>query len=198
MREAKCFGCQERRKKVIIAKAMERYDLVESPRDRLYLWTFGTSLQDTKENRDEIRRYWKLFVRRLAHVDKSFDPLMNSMEAGTKGDRLHYHVVARGYLEHAKAVEIWRDITGEKSNVNFSGRGFSPRKAVRTFSYLAKYASKGYAYYWMGSLFKVTPEKFQSTSEHFWRYDEEVGELDLLYVKIGTDFNFRQQQLDWG
>lgn len=184
MREWECQYCQIMRKKTIVAKAMSRYRKVAYKDDELFLWTFGTSLIDTPENREVIRQYWKKFIRRMWHFKQDFDPMMNALEAGTKGKRLHYHVVARGFMKHGLARKTWMDITQEQSNVNFSRR-LSTRSALRVFAYLAKYASKGYRYYWMGQMHTLKKEPFApdpdaSVHQHSWEFVEMVVYDNLM------------------
>lgn len=164
LREVLCEACTEQRRKTIIAKALDRYDQVKRNQDQLTMWTVGTSLDDTEENKEIIIGYWKKFGSRLRTYSKrhnwSFQPLMNALESGTSGGKLHYHFVVRSFMDHEYIKNIWRDITGEESNVNFSRRTTN-RKAYKVFSYLAKYIAKdGLRYYFMGKMLteaKATP-----------------------------------------
>jgi len=175
LRSSHCDFCRVLRRKRILGKALARYKKIKFKGDKLILWTFGSSLHDNEINRRLIRNYWYLFVRRLKKISKNFDPLMNCMESGSRGDRLHYHIVGRGFLDHEKVLEIWRSITKEKSNVNFS-RKISSRNSYQAFAYLAKYASKGYKYYWMGSMLKIgtvdTMYTFKESEQcaHSWKF----------------------------
>lgn len=166
-----CWSCYNERKSKIIGKAMTRYKLVQGNNDKFVLWTLGTSLLDTMENRKRIRKMWKQFRKLMQkyHPQKyaRWQPLMNTMEAGSKGNRLHYHVIVRGFAYQPEIKKIWRGITGEKSNVHFEYRG-TTRKAVKAFAYLAKYSSEGYNYYWMGDMHKVTPVPFEKQTECEW------------------------------
>lgn len=174
---AKCKPCQEHRISVIIAKAMNRYKQIARKDDDIVLWTVGTNLMDSPGNRIIIREYWGRFIRSLRHKS-TFDPLMNILEAGSKGNRLHFHFIARGYQKHQDVLNIWRRITNSKSNVNYSKR-YGKRSALNAFAYLAKYAAKqGQRYYFMGSALKVKetawePLKEESGDhEHEWKFEE--------------------------
>ena len=96
-----CEYCIKLRAKTIIAKAMARYNQIKRPYDIITLWTVGTSLEDSPKNREIIIRYWKLFGSRLRTYSKregwakGFQPLMNALESGSKGGKLHYHFAVR-------------------------------------------------------------------------------------------------------
>ena len=151
-----CEYCVELRRKTIIAKELDRYNQVKRPFDTITMWTVGTSLDDNEKNKEIIIGYWKKFGSRLRTYSQrenwSFQPLMNALESGTVAGKLHYHFAVRSFMDHERIKNIWRSITGEESNVNFSRR-ITNRKAYKVFSYLAKYIAKdGLRYYWMGKM----------------------------------------------
>ncbi len=159
--DADCEYCVTKRRKTIIAKAMDRYKKIIRSQDKLVLWTVGTSLSDSPDNRLKVTRYWKLFGSRMRTYSTrgklSFSPLMNALEKGTKGGKLHYHFIARSYMSQEFLKDQWRNITGEESNVNFNAKKkVYGRTAIKAFAYLAKYCAKdGLPYYWMGDLLKA-------------------------------------------
>ena len=77
LRSSHCDFCRVLRRKRILGKALARYKKIKFKGDKLILWTFGSSLHDNEINRQLIRNYWYLFVRRLKKISKNFDPLMN-------------------------------------------------------------------------------------------------------------------------
>lgn len=191
-----CEYCVTKRRKTIIAKAMDRYKSIMRPRDKLILWTVGTSLSDSPGNRLKIARYWKLLGSRMRTYSSrgktNFSPLMNALEKGTRGGKLHYHFIARSFMSQSFLKKQWRNITGEKSNVNFKAKKrVYGRTAIKAFAYLAKYCSKdGLPYYWMGDLLKVKVDKWISsrTCKIFFSLTMEDGWHSMTQTKVDDYF----------
>lgn len=161
-----CRYCQKKRRSKIYAKAMTRWNQIKKDHNYIVLWTFGTSLDDNKKNRRTIKKYWDKLRKRMNHHD--WQPLMRVVEAGSKGKKLHYHVIVSGKVPHSLLLDHWRDITGEKSNVNFkTSKG---RKSERAFGYVVKYLSKGNKYYWMGDLLKAKDDWEPEQNSCSWSY----------------------------
>lgn len=168
-----CIHCSNLRKRKIIAKAMDRFNRLKRYDSILKLWTFGTNLPDTPDNRKSIRLMWKNFLKHLRkykpRIFARWKPWMNCLESGSKGDRLHYHVICEGWVHQAELLPIWREFAQNNSHVFVRGSS-SSRKAVKSFSYLAKYAAKGFGYYWMGDLLKIKETPFEYEPEHTWDF----------------------------
>lgn len=107
-----------------------------------------------QDNSGEIITLWQKFTTRLKVNRKRkgipFRPLVYVVEAGkpcryspcvdflgdceNHGEKLHIHWLHQGKLKHKYVMDIWRGLTGENSNVNFS--------RIHSIGYLAKYISK--------------------------------------------------------
>lgn len=78
----------------------------------------------------------------------NWNPLVYVVEAGSTGERLHIHLLHKGFLKQSIVKAIWRFQTKEKSNVNFV--------KADNVGYLAKYVSKSLLKYsFLGQLYKV-------------------------------------------
>lgn len=160
-----CPGCFYSYQKKLMGKILERAELRH--RENFYLWTFGSDLELTDDNETLMKTWWKKLCTRLATYSKrefcpeddidcindyllygncmwhlhDYDPLLRVIEIGSKGKKLHYHVIYGSFMPHNRMLSEWRNITGMDSNVNFtySKYGMSRFKAGW---YVAKYVSK--------------------------------------------------------
>lgn len=168
-----CYWCIEYNRRRIHAKIMSKMNILKPK--RVYLWTFGTSLIWSPDsnvheyNLKTIKRYWRLFTQRMATYAKrknfKYDPILKVIENGSMGYRYHIHALFTSYFQHERALNMWRSITGENSNVNYSG--FRTKNYHKSVAYLVKYAVKSVPaeYNYMGSLLKVKyPEYVKSES----------------------------------
>lgn len=107
-----------------------------------------------QDNVSEIITLWQKFTTRLKVNRKRkgipFRPLVYVVEAGKPcryspcvdflgdcekhGNKLHIHFLHQGKLLHKYVIGIWRELTGENTNVNYS--------RIHSIGYLAKYISK--------------------------------------------------------
>lgn len=151
-----CDPCRRWRVRKIVAKALSRYENLQTKPKTVTMWTFGTSVEDTPIGRKEVSLIWKTFTHRLRTnlarrgIKGGTGINMWTLEAGTKGKRLHIHAIVFGFRPHALYLDAWRSITGEASNVNYTSRRGKPNGAFR---YIAKYAGKNAGrYYFSGGL----------------------------------------------
>lgn len=182
-----CRRCKAKRQATIVAKAFEKYRQLPEKRQRrrLFLWTLGTSLKASKDNWNALRRHWKLFIRYYKYRYPKFNAWLRCFESGKKGEYLHIHFITPNYIPHSSGeyedngdvkvcstpckhiLCIWRAQVGEVANVNYKG-SVNRGSAGKAFAYVAKYAAKGFKYYWMGEFTQV---KFmRRISEHDYRY----------------------------
>lgn len=188
-----CYNCRLHISGKITAKSMSKFKQLK--RDRVYLWTFGTSL--TEGNFETLAKYWRQFTQQFAMKRKRkeilYDPLFRVFEAGSKGRRLHVHAIFGDYFDHSVGCErdengdkiickkscihawcTWLKITGEKSNVNYVDNPIY-KNAVNAFFYCAKYAVKGGSKYsYMGAMLKVPFAKYIPPSPSLKRDYTEV------------------------
>ncbi len=135
--------------------------LIQSRVKKVFMWTVGSSMQ--KEQLPDFKLMVRDFFKKLnTYSDRQmscegwndcpnnhfpywnvmyyYDPYAYCIEEGTKGFRLHAHIIFGDYLPHGLVLDLWRNITGEKSNVNFvRSRKNSIYGAV---NYISKYLSK--------------------------------------------------------
>lgn len=167
----KCYNCKMNRSSKIVARSMSKFKQLKVK--SVFLWTFGTSLDDTPSNILKIKSYWRKFTQRFAmkklRKGISYFPLFKVIEAGTKGRKLHIHAIFAKFFEHSPeflksegickkscvhALCTWRQITGENSNVQYQGNRYS--KPVTAFFYCVKYAVKeNSSYSYLGEMLKV-------------------------------------------
>ncbi len=169
-----CYNCRLHISGKVTAKSMSKFKKLK--RDRVYLWTFGTSL--IVGNMDKLAVFWRKFTQRYAMKRKrtgvKYDPLFRVFEAGSKGRRLHVHAIFGDYFDHAEALKVWRSITGEKSNVQYVSKPMYANP-VNAFFYCAKYAVKGGSKYsYMGAMLKVP----------FGKYEPPVKAIERDYTEI--------------
>lgn len=142
-----CPWCDFIRVENITKDFIRRLDITGA--DRLYMWSLGTSLKDTRINRKLLMRRWRDFTKRMWHCEE-WNPVFRVVEVGRRGF-LHIHCVTTSFTEHAIVLRTWRSLTKEKSNVHVSGyKGvLDPRRLARyLMKYLTKESSK---YHWLGS-----------------------------------------------
>lgn len=130
-----CRNCLHLKRSKIIRRNVFKFK--ELLLDKVFLWTFGTSELDFVK----LKIYWRKFCDRMAKKkDVKWLPLLRVFELGKIGKRAHVHMIYNGYLSHEIALDCWRDITGEKSNVRFDpSRSKDLYRAIR---YIVKYISK--------------------------------------------------------
>lgn len=162
-----CEDCQAFRGKVFIAKCMTRAEFYGTFRN-IQLWTLGTSLIDSSENREKIYSWWRKYSMKInvysRRTNQRYRPLVYIVEAGSEGTRLHIHFLHKGFLSHGFVKDIWRATTKENSNVNFSAE---KSKAIKAIAYLSKYIGKSLSrYYWLGEWRKNPPNEFISICKH--------------------------------
>lgn len=158
-----CIACSRWRVRRIVAKGINRWDRLPHKPKLYRMWTFGTSLEDTVENRVVISGYWKKFTHQMRTYCKRkgfmFMPNMYGIENGSQGNRLHVHCLVFGYSGHKIILERWRKVTGENSNVNIARSRFR-NDHRRAISYIAKYCGKsGGKYYWAGDLLRAREDE---------------------------------------
>ncbi len=166
-----CYNCKLNRSSKIVARSMSKFKQLKIK--SVFLWTFGTSLEDSRENILLIKSYWRKFTQRFAmkklRKGISYYPLFKVVEAGSKGRKLHIHAIFAKYFEHSPeflksegickkscvhALCTWRQITSEKSNVQYQGNRYS--KPISAFFYCVKYAVKeNSSYSYLGEMLKV-------------------------------------------
>lgn len=159
-----CDFCKTSRARQFLAKFFERVELSGVSLDETIMWTLGTSIEYYRDydwdsgrwvdNISEITCLWQKFNSRMKMEARrngvSWDPLVYVVEAGSEGNRLHVHLLVRSKINHQVVLQHWRDLTGEKSNVNF---------VKGQVGYLAKYAGKGLLRYsFLGELYKARPD----------------------------------------
>ncbi len=162
IRCGRCDNCVRQRKRVIYAKfyyKLEGFLLKFGRYPKWTMWSLGTSLIDSDKNRKQIAVYWKLFRKRMMLYSKRhsfpYKPLMYVVEAGSKGRRLHYHIIMDGFTPFNRVLRNWRDITGEQSNVNYSVNETGTEN-IHAINYILKYVMKqSGSYYWVGEFYKL-------------------------------------------
>ncbi len=184
-----CPPCGKQRRSVITAKILQRHNMTtyQIP-PQLNLWTLGTSLHQSGEDSMKlIAQYWKYFRMRM-NLKKAWKPLFRVVESGSKSGYLHIHFINNGYLDHSFVMKIWRDITKEPGNVNYSKKSIDPKLAI---FYLTKYLTKSMAKYsvlgeWRKQKLPEFPKRV--CKEHELPYE--------YYVSIEGWYGANQQSLD--
>ncbi len=133
-----CDNCQIQRRRVILARLHSKYEENIKSIQAVVLWTIGSNLKNTDKGRKTLAVHWKYFRARM-NKKAEWDPLFRVVEAGSQGRYLHIHFLNNGFLSHPTVLGAWRDVTKNKSNVNFSDKKLPPKYAFR---YAAKYLSK--------------------------------------------------------
>jgi len=117
-----CDGCEVWRIRTIRAQVFNRIKSNNLIEQEGLLWTFGTNLKYNSDNYNKLRKYWKKFVDWIRHT-YNFIYYFRVFEAGSKGGRLHIHVVTNIWSKREDFVRIrakWSEITAIKNpNVNF-------------------------------------------------------------------------------
>ncbi len=146
-----CPWCDFIRVEAISKEFIRRLNVCSEEIRDLYMWSLGTSLSDTKMNRNLLMKRWNLFVKRMYHCE-DWSPLFRVVEVGRRGF-LHIHVICHKFVDHRVVLETWRSLTREKSNVHVSGHKGS-LNPLRLARYLMKYLSKeSSSYRWLGSFY---------------------------------------------
>ncbi len=151
--KAMCINCGKFRKKKIYSMLMQRYSECQETISDIVLWTLGTPHRSNPESRKQLSAYWKYFRARM-NKKAEWSPLFRVVETGSRGQRLHIHFINEGYLKHGDVLRAWREVTNNKSNVNYSKKGNLEGKVALGYvtKYLTKDASK---YSFLGKLYKV-------------------------------------------
>ncbi len=200
MRCRKCPGCFEHRKRLWVAKLLWRFENNGNKVRRVYFWTLGTNRAWSSKNIEWIMSCWTKFRKRVNNNQSRkkwfgrWKPLLYVVEEGSKGRKLHVHVVASGFLRQDQGRLLWDEIT-ETTNTNF---GYSPPQSWHTpimaMIYLSKYLSKNMKnWYWMGVMLKKVPKKtfycnqvmFDKSKCGDWLYKYQVGVFN-----IAEDYEF--------
>ncbi len=205
----KCGNCVKQYRRVLYAKfffKLKEYKLLNSGNSpKFYFWTLGTSFLDTDVSIKQLRVYWKLFRHRMKNFTKNnsawycvsddekkiksvnfvWKGLFYVIEKGSVGGRLHFHILVNGYSAHNVVVYHWRDIIGEKSNVNFTKKK-DYMTNERALNYMLKYITKDAGrYYWLGDFWKIKFEK----------YDKEVRSCEFC-VSLNLIYTWNIQQTE--
>ncbi len=174
-----------------MGKFFARYELAywEQPREAVIMWTIGTSLVDSPENRKILSSYWKYFRMRMNTRGK-WNPIFRVVEAGSKGNRLHIHFLNVGKLLHSDVLTTWRRITREKSNVQFAKRDETAKPVYYVMKYLTKDKS---TYSILGALRKIKFEKREPKvcSNHALPFEYEgliAGAHNKAYIDLLVEF----------
>lgn len=187
-----CPLCEARWIRALYGKFFGRVEQSGVALDRAIMWTLGTSLKDSPENRRILARYWTRFRK---HMNKyqQWDPVFRVVEAGSKGKRLHIHLVLVSQTTHAIVLKQWRKITGERSNVNFTAPVHSGHLGL--LRYLLKYLTKqGTRYYWLGALYNAHPEPYDGVvCEHGNHYHPVFKATLPITRKIERSEWYREQ-----
>ncbi len=120
-------------------------------------------MDDTEENRVEVLRMWRNFMKyvRRNHARNTF--VFYTIESGKAG-KLHIHAICRSFYAHIKFKDAWRKQAKELANVNFRARRWNADKVL---NYLTKYLTKDssgidtiktFQYYWLGEYRSLPPE----------------------------------------
>lgn len=160
IKDGLCDSCQDYRRDRFVAMCMRRAQYYHT-NTNVQLWTLGTDMKDTKTNKEILYKYWRKFSMRINVYSKrigfKYSPLVYVFESGSKGDRLHIHFLHHGFLSHLFVLNLWRSITRQKSNVNYSA--LDHLSVIVVIWYLAKYVSKSLErYYWLGNWRKTPPD----------------------------------------
>lgn len=119
----KCDGCERWRVKRIRGQVLSRIAQNGLKQEEGLMWTFGTSLIYNKKNYELFRKYWKRLSDWLRHTYPEYTMYFRAIEAGTKGKRLHVHVVTNiwsTYKDFSRIRAKWGEIVGQKNqNTNF-------------------------------------------------------------------------------
>ncbi len=181
-----CVECLVKRAKRFIFNFLYRYQrstLGFIPWEgNFYMWTLGTNLLndyyfDWDQDRYEtpsitaMTRMWTLFHAKAKKFlsQSGYHPIVKVLEAGTTGDRLHWHFINYGKIPHAKVLKTWRSVTEhffkELSNVNVNGKDpLTGIASLQSKFYIAKYTGKSLIRYsFLNDLYKA-PKPPRSTS----------------------------------
>lgn len=146
-----CPWCDEMRVRNISDEFLRRLEVCDERIEELVMWSLGTSLKCSKYNRKILLKFWRIFSRRI-NRSEDWNPVFRVVETGRRGF-LHIHVAVSGFASHAHICKVWRSVTGEASNVNFS-RADKDRGIPTLIRYLVKYLTKeGSTYRWMGPFY---------------------------------------------
>ncbi len=167
-----CPWCDFIRVERVADEFIRRVDECGRPIPTLNMWSLGSSLKDTRTNRNVMLKRWYKFRWRMNHL-KAWCPLFRVLEVGRRG-YLHFHVIVGEFIAHAVVMKEWRDLTQERSNVHVSPGGDYEHDPRRLTRYLMKYLQKeSSTYRWMGPLYGLG-----DTS----RAVREVGGRELVFA----------------
>jgi len=194
----KCKNCKKHRGRVFVAKALDRRDRLPEIPDKVWLWQFTTPWLITDYNLRRLREAWRQFTKKVSdlrrrgvricgcgdnrscmHEKEQYDVkwLVYAIESGTKGDKLHIHVLITSYVPVHVMRHLWNQATGiPNSYVSYvpnrcrshRTEGYIDYKGIKqcdectphttgknAIMYVGKYISEGHRYYWLGEMLKV-------------------------------------------
>ncbi len=142
---------------------MSKYEKLEV--ERVFLWTFGSRLYG------EFWFFlfndiWRRFTIRMATYCKRegllWSPTFRVYESGSRGFRIHCHVIFTEKFPHEYALSEWRKLV-PGGNVNFT-RSYGNRPLVDSVMYCVKYLLKDGTrnYSVMGQLLSIQPDRQMS------------------------------------
>lgn len=170
-KSARCLLCMELWTKQFYFKFFYKLDVWSQSNElnELYLWTVGTSLDDTPVNRKRINYFWTKFRARMNKYT-SWEPIFKVTERGSTGRKLHIHFLSVNKITHRVVLRHWRQVVREKANVNFSG--YSSVNVNKALFYLTKYLLKDNSRYsWLGPFYKIhIPKLLPSECAHSFRF----------------------------
>ncbi len=155
-----CNNCYRNRKYVLLGKLMSKYEVLNIK--SVFLWTFGSRL------RGAFWFYlfndiWRRFTIRMATYCKregvKWSPTFRVYETGSRGDRIHCHVIFTERFPHERALSEWRKLV-PGGNVNFTS-SYSNRPLIDSVMYCVKYLMKDNTrnYSVMGQLLSIQPDR---------------------------------------
>ena len=189
-----------------MAKLVQRW-LSNDTVDRVSFWTLGTNLKDTPPNRVTIEEYWQRF-RKIMNKYTEWGPLFRVVETGTKGKRLHLHILVQDYVEREYVLKVWVRITKlPKPHVWLGEVRNKYVNIVRTLWYASKYVSKeATTYSWLGEFYgKYSQDKEEDLDSNgpewkFWnivRGQEEGSQTTLNGEFIATSIRYNYRKTVW-
>lgn len=185
-----CTWCDYCRAINIQQDFLWRLDHCNEDIHNLYMWSLGSSLNDTKFNRKKMRGHWTKF-RTAFHKRGNFPVVFRVLETGRRG-YLHFHFVATSFMAHADVLAVWRGLTGEASNVHVSGQNGAqnPKSLAK---YLTKYLTKESSQYrWCGAFYGLGKERGRSVRAGRGSQDRLPGSYGELYYGYTTENDIKQ------
>lgn len=192
----KCENCQKWKIRVWVAKCITRFISNCENVTQVYMWQLGTNWNDTVENRERIYTAFTKLRKRLNKRSvewnllpqyEKFKPLLWVMEVGSKGGKLHIHMVVEDWIDIKMLKLDWSELTGiETPYVSYTDpKDYERSSPLSAMIYLSKYLSKDIKnYYWMGKMLKkVEKKKLDCRVELF----DELCNYPMFKYIIGTE-----------